>query len=104
MRVPFEGTITEKRRNHAMFDDKKLAECVYDLTLIANCIITNHKGLGIDSRAVFEVIYGLAYEFEYGKDGNTIYEDNGNYMEDIEEYGWEHLPAFFGIGGMENER
>ena len=76
---------------------KKFAEAIFDLTLIAHFLYPD-DGREIDSRDVFEEVYDLAREFEFGgKDAppGYEYEDTGNYLDDIEEFGTKRLGEFF---------
>ena len=83
-------------------NSKKFAEVVFDLTLIARYIFTEMlpDSREIDSRDVFDEIYDLAREFEFGgKDAppDYEYEDDGNYLNDIEEFGMKRLGEYFGL-------
>lgn len=81
--------------------DRKFAEAVFDLTLIARYIFLEcADAMEVDSRDVFNEIYDLAMEFEYGgKDAapGYRYEDDGNYLDDIEEFGTKRLKEYFGL-------
>ena len=77
--------------------EKRIAECVFDLTTIAFEIGIFETD--IDSRMVFEEIYELAREFEtrfqwieeLAKISHTLEPD---YMTEIESYGYEKLTGF----------
>lgn len=73
--------------------DKKLAECVFDLTTIAYSVAkkAGEKADDIDSRAIFGEVWSLAQEFENG------YRDEGEYMTDIEEFGLARFNEWFGV-------
>ena len=75
------------------------AECVFDLTVIAHFLhgMLDEKDSEIDSRAIFQEVFALAKEFQFGKDGKTPYVDEGNYLKDIEEFGQKRLALFFGL-------
>lgn len=72
--------------------EKRMAECVFDLTLIANHLLgLTPDHIEVDSRAVFEEIWILAGEFE------SELKDSDDYMTKIEEFGLEKLAEFFGM-------
>lgn len=80
--------------------EKKLAECVFELTLIANSMIGGLDGRtkdALDYKDVFNEVYDLAREFEFGKDGEHPYEDEGEFLTDIQEFGEKRLGEYFGI-------
>lgn len=86
--------------------DKRFCECVFDLTHIAEELIEGagwtgsedcHSPKWLDSRDLFEEIYRLAAEFEYGEDGSLTYYDEGNYLRDIEAFGQEKLRKYLGL-------
>ena len=70
-----------------------LCECVYDLTTIAYSIINEYElGVDVDSRDVFFEVAKLAEEFD-----SKFNDEDGDYMSDIEEYGFKKLKEYFGI-------
>ena len=69
----------------------QLCECVYDLTSIAEFLINKHE-LDVDSREVFLEVAKLAEEFD-----SKFNDEDGDYMNDIEEYGFKKLKEYFGI-------
>ena len=69
----------------------QLCECVYDLTSIAEFLINKHE-LDVDSREVFLEVTKLAEEFD-----SKFNDEDGDYMNDIEEYGFKKLKEYFGI-------
>ena len=72
--------------------DKKFAETVYDLTLIASFALGMFPDRReVDSRAVFDKVYDLAVEFEMN------YTEDDDYMTKIEEFGLKRLSEFFGL-------
>lgn len=68
-----------------------LCECVYDLTSIAEFLINKHE-LDVDSRDVFFEVAKLAEEFD-----SKFNDEDGDYLSDIEEYGFKKLKEYFGI-------
>lgn len=71
---------------------KKVAECVYHLTIIADAMVGCFPDIfSTSADELFEKIYDLALEFEDG------YPDEGNYLEDIQRYGVSRLSAYFGL-------
>lgn len=69
----------------------QLCECVYDLTSIAEFLINKHE-LDVDSREVFLEVAKLAEEFD-----SKFNDEDGDYLNDIEEYGFKKLKEYFGI-------
>lgn len=69
----------------------QLCECVYDLTSIAEFLINKHE-LDVDSREVFHEVAKLAEEFD-----SKFNDEDGDYLNDIEEYGFKKLKEYFGI-------
>ena len=70
-----------------------LCECVYDLTTIAYSLINEYElGVDVDSRDVFFEVAKLAEEFD-----SKFNDEDGDYMSDIEEYGFKKLKEYFGI-------
>lgn len=69
----------------------QLCECVYDLTSIAEFLINKHE-LDVDSREVFLEVARLAEEFD-----SKFNDEDGDYLNDIEEYGFKKLKEYFGI-------
>ena len=86
--------------------DKRFCECVFNLTHTAEELMREAGWTGqedyhfpkrLDSRDLFEEIYRLAAEFEYGEDGSLTYYDEGNYLRDIEAFGQEKLRKYLGL-------
>ena len=75
-------------------DQKKFAECIFDLTLTANFLIgCLEDDREFDTRAVFDEVYDLARQFHYG--GMDV--DDGNYITRINDFGEERLRRFFNL-------
>ena len=73
--------------------EMRIAECVFDLTMIAHEIINDCDcATDIDSRDLFFEIVRLAEEFEKNYD-----EENDDYMTKIEEYGVNKLRRYLGV-------
>lgn len=74
-------------------NDKKVAENVSELTLIAYELKEKADG-EFDSRVIFDEIYDLAVEFEeiWERD-----ECDSDYLTEIEKFGRDRLSKFFGI-------
>jgi len=71
-------------------------ECVFDMTTVACRILQLHPEIseaGYDSRALFGNIFSWSFEFENG----VLDEDNGDYMDQIEEFAYKKLTEYFGI-------
>ena len=69
----------------------QLCECVYDLTTIAYSLINEYE-LDVDSRDVFFEVAKLAEEFD-----SKFNDEDGDYLIDIEEYGYKKLKEYFRI-------
>ena len=63
--------------------EKRLAECLFDLTLLAAPFIEKYD---IDSREVFQVLCDWAEDFE-----ETFDDENEDYLTEIENYFWSHI-------------
>lgn len=64
--------------SHIVWREKRISECVYDLTLICADFI---RETDLDSRMVFQEIYGWAVEFE------GAYSEDDDYLTEIEIFG-----------------
>lgn len=77
--------------------ESRVAECVYDISLMAQHMIEEHRIVVDDSRGLFNFVYERAKEFETAW---AKYEIEGDYMEKIEEFAKEKLLDAY---GRENE-
>lgn len=77
-------------------NDKKVAENVSELTLIAYELKEKADG-EFDSRVIFEEIYDLAVEFEKIWEILDKDEYEPDYLTEIEKFGLDRLSKFFGI-------
>lgn len=78
-------------------NEDRVAECVFDISLMAQHMIEERRIVVEDSRSLFNAILGWAKEFETGW---AKYEIEGDYMEKIEEFAEEKLLDAY---GRENE-